>query len=49
MPAHESTFEDPVFVAHGGFGRLREIGRVLTRAGIASQVVAPPEGTNLNA
>lgn|GEM_PF-5649099 len=49
MSNHGSSFENPVFVAHGGFARLREIGRILTRAGIASEVVAPPQGTNLNA
>lgn len=49
MPDSSTSFENPVFVARGGFARLREIGRVLTRSGIASEVVAPPEGTNLNA
>lgn len=49
MSSDRSSFENPVFVAHGGFDRVREIGRVLTRAGIASEVVAPPGGSNLNA
>lgn len=44
-----SNFDKPYFVAQGGFSRLREIGRVLSKAGIASEVVGPPEGANLNA
>jgi hypothetical protein len=40
---------NPVFVAEGGFARLREIGRILSRAGITSQVVAPPGTCSTNA
>jgi hypothetical protein len=31
-----------VVVAEGGIGWLREVGRALERAGIASRMVAPP-------
>jgi hypothetical protein len=48
MSSDGSSFESPYFVAQGGFGRLREIGRILSKVGIASEVVGPPEGTNLN-
>lgn len=41
-------FANPVFVAEGGFPRLREIGRILARAGIPSQVVAPPGACSTN-
>ncbi|QDU86114.1 hypothetical protein Pla163_32630 [Planctomycetes bacterium Pla163] len=48
MTSDGSSFDRPYFVAQGGFGRLREIGRVLSKVGIDSEIVGPPEGTNLN-
>ena len=49
MPPHGSRFDNPAFVAQGGFSRMQEVGRALRRFGIESEVVAPPKGTNLNA
>jgi hypothetical protein len=43
------SFENPIFVAEGGFPRLREIGRILARVGIPSEVVAPPGACSTNA
>lgn len=48
MAPPQPSFQNPVFVAQGGFDRMREVARVLARYGIDSEVVAPPKGTNTN-
>jgi hypothetical protein len=36
--------ENPVPISQGPFGRLEEVRALLSRAGIPSEIVAPPDG-----
>ena len=36
--------EHPAFIAQGGFNRLKELRRVLLRAGVDAEIVGPPDG-----
>lgn len=42
------TFENPVTIMRGGFARLREVVRLLSKHGIRAEIVEPP-GAKTNA
>ncbi|MEO0652338.1 MAG: hypothetical protein AAFZ65_16820 [Planctomycetota bacterium] len=38
------AIDRPIFIAQGGFARLREIRRLLQRRDVEAEIVGPPDG-----